>query len=148
MAVYRDNITRQERKLSLATICLDLYENMEFMLKGTSVVIKCVPDDSSFEKQIVLKGYMYPALEIIFSELLSVFGSRKNQITVSTKDNGILVTGINITEEGLEDLCLDKNKHYSVAQCEMGVAMAYLMLNGIVFKAAGMDSVLILFCHL
>ena len=127
---YKQNLGcfEQKRTINLATMCLNLYESLESRVTDKTLKIKCLPSDDAFEQNITISDYMYSALDVLFLEFVSIFGSSNTEIIFSTNRNSISVKGINVLHKDLEELCKEDDRKYLIAGNKLGVSMAYLKL--------------------
>lgn len=120
---------KQSIELSLATVCLDLFENIEKKVDKREVHIKCIPRDDAFDRKIVINNHVIQTLEIILFELLSKFAVSNQEVVLSTKENNMTVSGIYSAFEYLNGLCSEKDRKIVIEKNENALALAYLKLN-------------------
>lgn len=60
----------REGTVNLAALCLNLYEDMERKQGVAQCRIKPLPKDNAFDKEVVLKEYIYHALYTAICELI------------------------------------------------------------------------------
>lgn len=121
-------------ELNLATVCLDLFENIEKRVDKKEIHIQCVPGDDAFDRKIVINNHVIQILEIILFELLSEFTVAEQKVMLSTKENFITVSEIYSVLEYLNGLCNEKDGKFVIDKNENALALAYLKLNGCYIK--------------
>lgn len=128
--VSEKNLPNKESiELSLATVCLNLFESIEKRADKMEVHIKCIPRDDAFDRKIVINNHVIQTLEIILLELLSKLAVSSREVMLSTKENNITVSGIYSVLEYLNGLCSEKDGKLIIEKSENALAMAYLKLN-------------------
>lgn len=116
-------------KVNLATLCLNLYEEIEDCFKNCGYSIKPMPKDEAFNREIVIGEYIYCALQTIVKEMIRVFGKQNNEITISTYQAGIVILGLEIPNKELAELCLAEGNKFFIQQSRLGLALAFLKLE-------------------
>ena len=116
-------------KMSLATLCLNLYEGIEDCFAESGYSVKPMPKDEAFNREIDIGEYIYCVLQTIARELIRAFGKQDNEIIVSTYQAGIVILGLEISNKELTDLCLSDGSKFIIQRSELGMALAFLMLE-------------------
>ena len=143
---YNFGNMEQKRQHNFATVCLDLYESVEDSSKEKGIYIKCVPKEDAFNRDIMLTDAMYWALEVLMLELIFMFGTKNEEIMISTTGKSISINGMNIQDKNIKDLCHEEKGKYLIKKNTIGLSMAYLRQRGINITVSDENEVLFNIC--
>ena len=115
--------------VNLAILCLNLYEDMERKQGIAQCRIKPLPKDNAFDKEVVLKEYIYHALYTAICELIGNYYNEDEQVVVSTYQTGILVLGLDISYGELMEVCKEESNKLQIQKSRLGLALAFLRLE-------------------
>ena len=119
----------REGTVNLATLCLNLYEDIERKHGAGQCRIKPLPNDNAFDKEVVLKEYIYHALYTAICELIGNYYTNRGQVVVSTYQTGILVLGLDISYDKLMEVCKEESNKLQIQKSRLGLALAFLKLE-------------------
>ena len=118
-----------EGTVNLATVCLNLYEDIEGKHWDSQHRIKPLPRDNAFVKEVVLKKYIYHALYTAICELIGNYYNDSKQVVVSTYQTGILVLGLDVSYGELLEVCREESDKLQIQKSRLGLALAFLRLE-------------------
>lgn len=118
-----------EGTVNLATVCLNLYEDMEGKHWDRQRRIKPLPRDNAFLKEVALKKYIYHALYTAICELIGNYYNDSEQVVVSTYQTGILVLGLDVSYGELLEVCREESDKLQIQKSRLGLALAFLRLE-------------------
>ena len=119
----------REGTVNLATLCLNLYEDIERKHGAGQCRIKPLPNDNAFDKEVVLKEYIYHALYTVICELIENYCNEDEQAVVSTYQTGIWVLGLDVSYGELMEVCKEESNKLQIQKSHLGLAMAFLRLE-------------------
>ncbi len=119
----------REGTVNLATLCLNLYEDIERKHGAGQRRIKPLPKDNAFDKEVVLKEYIYHALYTAICELIENYCNEGEQAVVSTYQTGILVLGLDVSYGELMEVCKEESNKLQIQKSRLGLEMAFLRLE-------------------
>lgn len=123
------NSALRSNKTNLATLCLNLYDDIKKNYSG-SCTIKPMPRDEAFEKELDIKGGgAYCALCTAICELLESFHKDNDEIILSTYQSGIMIQGLKVSSNDLSDLCMIESGKYLIQDNKLGLALAFLKME-------------------
>lgn len=115
--------------VNLATICLNLYEDMERKNKVGQRRVKPLPKDNAFVKEVILKEYIYHALYTAICELIAHYYNDGKRVVISTYQMGILILGLDVSYGELLEVCREESDKLQVQKSRLGLALAFLRLE-------------------
>lgn len=119
----------REGTVNLATLCLNLYEDIERKQGVGQRWIKPLPKDNSFVEEVVLKEYIYHALYTAICELIGNYCNDGKQAVVSTYQTGILLLGLDVSYGELMEVCKEESNKLQIQKSRLGLALAFLRLE-------------------
>ena len=114
------------QEMNLATLCLRLCEEMGDYFADSGYRIKPMPKDEAFEKAVAIGEDGYRALYTAVCGMFDTSHGRNGEIVVSTYQTGIVITGLEIADKDLYNLCSIENGKYLIQRSRLGIALAFL----------------------
>lgn len=92
----------REGTVNLATLCLNLYEDIERKQGAGQRRIKPLPKDNAFDKEVVLKEYIYHALYTAICELMEVCKEESNKLQIQKSRLGLALAFLRLGQVKIE----------------------------------------------
>lgn len=121
----------ENHKTNLATLCLNLYEDIESHFPKGTISVHGKPKGNSFEKDIQITDAMYCALYYVIYALIEQFHTVSNEVTISTFQTGFEIVGLNISDQDLTEICSTTSDKFLIQKDLLGLALAFLEIKQI-----------------
>ena len=121
----------ENRKTNLATLCLNLYEDIESHYPQGTISVHGKPRGNSFEKDIQITDAMYYALYYVICALIEQFHTVSNEVTIATFQTGLEIVGLNISDQDLTEICSTTSDKILIQKDLLGLALAFLEIKQI-----------------
>ena len=78
--------------------------------------------------------------------MIFMFGTKNEEIMISTTGKSISINGMNIQDKDIKDLCHEEKGKYLIKKNTIGLSMAYLRQRGINITVSDENEVLFNIC--
>lgn len=119
----------ENQKTNLATLCLNLYEDIESYYSKDTISVQGKPRGNSFEKDIQITDAVYCALYYVICALIEKFHAVSNEVTIATFQTGIEIVGLNISDQDLTEICSMTFDKILIQKNLLGLALAFLEIK-------------------
>ncbi len=116
----------ENQKTNLATLCLNLYEDIESHFPQGTISVHGKPRGNSFEKDIQITDAMYCALYYVIYALIEQYHTESNEVTITTFQTGFEIVGLNISDQDLKEICSTTSDKIIIQNDPLGLALAFL----------------------